>query len=184
MNLSVLLELVGSRYARKNIIGLYIKPLDKWMLSYQITTKLRACAFLSQCAYETGGFIFFKELGDEKYFSKYEPETSLGKKLGNTEPGDGYKYRGRGLIQLTGRYNYKKYGDLIHTDLISDPDSLLDPNIGTHVSCEFWNQHNLNDLSDKCDIIGITKAINGGTNGLEKRQKYYQILLNNFKNGT
>lgn len=180
MDLALLLKTVASRYARETVIESYRIALEKWLKIYEMDTKLRTCAFLSQCAHETDGFVFFKELGNKNYFSKYEADTPIGKKLGNVVYGEGFKYRARGIIPIIGRFNYEKYGRLINRDLILDPDLLLVPDIGTQAACEFWKQHKLNNLSDNSDIIGVTKAINGGINGLKQRQAYYSSLLNVF----
>ena len=92
--------------------------------------------------------------------------------LGNTQPGDGVRYKGRGLIQLTGRANYKQYGDLLQLDLVGDPDLASQPATSLVIACEYWQQHKLNDLADQNDIETITRRINGGLNGLADRRTY------------
>jgi putative chitinase len=151
---------------------------------YDITNEKRIAAFLAQAAHETGGFKWFTEQGDKSYFDKYEPHTPLGKQLGNTQPGDGYKYRGRGIFQLTGRSNYKHYGELLSIDLINNPDHASKPAIACQTACEFWKQNNLNALADKDDIQAITKHIEGGDHDLAKRTKSYQIVLQALKQNT
>jgi putative chitinase len=172
-----ILDLIVSRGAKEKNILLLLEALKKWLPIYLMDTDLRLAAFLSQCAYETGGFIFFKELGGQDYFKKYEGDTKIGKMLGNTQPGDGYKYKGRGPLQITGRSNYEHYGKLINENLIDDPDLLLIPDIGVHCACEFWKQHDLNTLSDNGNIREITKRINGGLNGLDERVNNYNVLI-------
>lgn len=149
---------------------------------YEITNEKRIAAFLAQAAHETGGFQWFTEQGDKHYFDKYEPHTPLGKKLGNTEAGDGFKYRGRGIFQLTGRSNYKRYSELLGIDLLKNPDEASKPAVACHIACEYWKQNKLNALADKDDMRGITKHIEGnGEHDLEKRTKSYQVVLKTLK---
>lgn len=148
---------------------------------YDITNEKRIAAFLAQAAHETGGFKWFTEQGDKSYFDKYEPHTPLGKQLGNTEAGDGYKYRGRGIFQLTGRANYKHYSELLGIDLINNPDKASKPALACQIACEYWKQNNLNTLADKDDMRAITKHIEGGDHDLDKRTKSYQTVLQTLK---
>ncbi len=150
---------------------------------YEINTTKRIAAFLAQAAHETGGFKSFTEIGDKSYFNKYESNTPLGKELGNTEAGDGYKYRGRGIFQLTGRSNYTRYSKLLGIDLIGNPDIASKPATACHIAAEFWKQNNLNVLADKDDMRGITKHIEGGDHDLEKRIKSYQLALKTLEQG-
>ncbi|MBR9835470.1 MAG: glycoside hydrolase family 19 protein, partial [Alphaproteobacteria bacterium] len=91
---------------------------------------------------------------------------------GSEESGDGYRYRGRGFIQLTGKDNYQKIGDRIGLDLVSNPDKVSqDVEIALRVAADFWDSRNLNKYADKDDIRAVTRRINGGYNGLEDRQK-------------
>lgn len=103
---------------------------------------------------------------------------------GNENSGDGYKYRGRGFIQLTGKSNYKSFSIDSGIDVLNDPDLLLEESNAMICAVWFWNKNGLNLLADKDDIITITKKINGGTNGLEDRKqllsKWKTIL--NYKN--
>lgn len=128
--------------------------------------------FWAQMAHETGGFRWLRELGGRKYFSKYEGK----KDLGNTEPGDGYRFRGRGLIHITGRYNYKKYGKKIGLDLINDPKLASVPEVAIQIALEYWTDHNLNKYADQGNIKKVTRRINGGYNGLQDRIRYYKKL--------
>jgi putative chitinase len=98
------------------------------------------------------------------------------KNLGNTEPGDGYAYRGRGLIQLTGRANYKKASDSIGVDLIANPDLVATPEYAAMTAGWFWSANGLNALADAKDILGMTKKVNGGTIGLDHRTELYNKL--------
>lgn len=104
---------------------------------------------------------------------RYEPPSDLAAKLGNVHPGDGFRYRGRGPIQLTGRANYVKYGRWLGVDLESDPDLAELPHVAFLTAALYWANHGLNDMADIREFIMITKAINGGINGLADRQRYY-----------
>jgi putative chitinase len=89
--------------------------------------------------------------------------------LGNDQPGDGWKYRGRGAKQTTGRFNYNDVKQVTEIDVIGNPDQLADPDNGMRAACIFWQKKNCNSFADKDDILGLTKAVNGGTNGLPER---------------
>lgn len=130
-----------------------------------INTFLRLSHFLAQAAHETDGFRVLEEYASG---AAYEGR----KDLGNVNPGDGVRYKGRGIFQLTGRANYKRYGSLLGVDLENNPDLAEKENIPLLVACEYWNQNILSPVADRDDIITITKKINGGTNGLESRMKY------------
>lgn len=138
---------------------------------YGVNTNLRLCHLFSQLAEESNGFRTLVEYGNKGYFHRYDG------KLGNTIPGDGYKYRGRGYIQITGKTNYKKIGSELKINLLINPDLLENPEIALMASCEYWKDHNLNHYADKNDIVSITKRINGGLNGLKARENY----LHKFK---
>jgi putative chitinase len=101
------------------------------------------------------------------------------KNLGNTEPGDGSRFIGRGLKQLTGRSNYKRCGDAIGTDLIANPEKLLEPVNAALSAGWFWSTNNLNALADKGDVAAMTKRINGGDIGLAQRQALYAAAMSN-----
>lgn len=142
---------------------------------FGITTPLRLQHFLAQAAHETAGFKTLVEYGTEAYFNKrYGPQTSVGKRLGNTQPGDGARFRGRGIFQCTGRFNYDKYGKAINVDLIRQPDRAADPAISILIAGEYWKAKGLNALADADDIEGITRKINGGLNGLSDRKAYLE----------
>lgn len=99
------------------------------------------------------------------------------KNLGNTEYGDGYTYRGRGLIQLTGKANYKKAGDSLGVDLVANPDLVATPEYAALTAGWFWSANNLNALADAKDLLGMTKKVNGGTIGIEHRTELYNKLI-------
>ncbi|MGH9751314.1 MAG: glycoside hydrolase family 19 protein [Blastocatellia bacterium] len=158
---------------------LYLPFINKVMEIYEIDTPLRASAFLAQIAHESAELRFMEEIwGPTAQQKKYEPPSSVAKALGNTQKGDGFRYRGRGPIQVTGRANYKKYGDLLSVDLVRNPDLAATPQYAFSTAGLFWKLNGLNELADVQDFITITKRINGGLNGLADRQKYYEIAKN------
>ena len=139
---------------------------------FNITTNLRLAHFLSQCAHESGNFKYTKELGNDAYFQKYEGR----KTLGNTQPGDGIKFKGRGFIQLTGRVNYEKFSKFCGEDCVTNPD-LVSTKYPMMSAAYFFDK---NKLWSICDggfddetVKKLTKRINGGYNGLEDRQKKF-----------
>jgi predicted chitinase len=144
----------------------YLPFIQQAMQEFQITSYLREAAFLAQLAHESGELRYMEELASG---SAYEGR----KDLGNTQPGDGKRYKGRGPIQLTGRANYKKYGDLLGIDLINNPTIAATKEVGFRIAGEFWKLNGLNQLADQQDFKQITKRINGGYNGLDDRTKYY-----------
>lgn len=143
----------------------YFQPLAASMATSRITTPLRMAHFLAQVGHESGHLRYTEELaaGDA-----YEGRADLG----NTQPGDGTRFKGRGLIQLTGRANYIAFGAARRRDFVTGADNLLiaiDANLAVDVSCWFWTTHNLNALADADDLKAITQKINGGCNGLTDR---------------
>jgi predicted chitinase len=158
---------------------LYLPFINKVMEIYEIDTPLRASAFLAQIAHESGELRYMEEIwGPTAQQKKYEPPSDLAESLGNTEAGDGFRYRGRGPIQITGRANYKKYGDLLGVDLVENPDLVATPQYAFSTAGLFWKLNGLNELADVQDFTTITKRINGGLTGLQDRQKYYEIAKN------
>lgn len=135
---------------------------------------LRLSHCMGQLAHESDHFATMEEYASG---SAYEGR----KDLGNTQPGDGKRYKGRGPIQITGRANYRTYGKMFGIDGESHPELLLTPSIGLLFSMGFWTKNGLNSLADKDDILGITKRINGGTNGLDQRKQlvaqYKKVII-------
>ncbi|MGC4118387.1 MAG: glycoside hydrolase family 19 protein [Myxococcales bacterium] len=131
-----------------------------------VDTPSRQAAFLAQLAHESVGLTAFEELatGDE-----YEGRTDLG----NTEPGDGVRFKGRGPIQLTGRNNYRAAGLALGLDLETEPARAADPDVGFRVAVWYWNSRGLNALSDAGNFDGITYAVNGGFTGKASRDQYW-----------
>lgn len=142
-----------------------------------INTPQRKLHFIAQMSHESAGFRSMVELrSDSSAERKYGVGTRVGRILGNTQPGDGGKYKGRGYIQLTGRYNYTNYGNKLGINLVDNPELASDPEIALQVAAKYWEDKGLNRLADNNDIKGITKRINGGYNGLQDRiYRYNQI---------
>lgn len=149
------------------------------MLSGQINTRLRKSAFLAQIGHESGSLVYVKELGGPRYFAKYDGR----KDLGNTQPGDGARFAGRGLIQVTGRSNYAKASQALFGDdrLLRTPELLEQPAWAAKSAVWFWSSRNLNALADADRFTDMTKVINGGTNGLEDRKARYRLALSVLK---
>jgi putative chitinase len=134
-----------------------------------ITDPVEANQFLAQMEHESAGFKKLKEVGSG---TKYEGR----KDLGNTQKGDGEKFKGRGFIQLTGRDNYKRFGDLIGVDLIKNPELAEQPEIAAKIAAAYWNSRVKPKVSDFSDIKKVTKIINGGYNGLKDRERRFALL--------
>ncbi|MEP0518817.1 MAG: peptidoglycan-binding protein [Hyphomicrobiales bacterium] len=132
---------------------------------YDIHTRLRIAHFLAQILHESAGLRTTEEFASG---AAYEGRLSLG----NTESGDGRRFKGRGLLQLTGRANYRRLGDKLKIDLLSDPQRAAEPELSLIIACEYWKQHNINDSADRDDVRAVTKAVNGGLNGLADRQRH------------
>lgn len=188
------IAVVFNSVARKND-GI-LSVLSQEMVKSGIDNPLRICHFLAQLSHESAGFtviqenLYYSEKGLLKNFGRYfkdglekkyagKPKLIASRvyanRMGNgaEDTGDGWKYRGRGFIQLTGRANYEKYSKIIFGDsrLLENPDLALDYLVASKIACEFWNDKNLNALADKDNALAITKLINGGTNGLEHRKQ-------------
>lgn len=147
-------------------IDTYLPHLLSGMAGRAIDTPLRRAHFIAQLAHESGAFRYAEELADG---AAYEGRADLG----NTRPGDGRRFKGRGLIQLTGRANYTAYGTAIGRDLAADPTPVAtDPALAVDAACWFWATRGLNALADADDVERITRRINGGLNGLEDRKDY------------
>lgn len=154
---------------------LYLPHLNAAMRASGIgTTLLRTAAFVAQLAHESGEFRWMEEIwGPTPAQARYEPPNDLAQRLGNTEPGDGKRFKGRGPIQITGRFNYAKYGTLLGRDLVAEPALAAAPELAFATAGLFWQTNGLNELADAEDFVKITRRINGGTNGLADRQMYY-----------
>jgi len=161
----------------------YLSALNAAMAKYQMNTPKRQAAFLSQIAVESAQLKFDTELPSSANgfdFSKYENR----KNLGNNQPGDGAKFKGRGLIQLTGRYNYtamtKKLNALgIAVNLIDNPEIAARADISALIAAQYFEDHNINKLADTGagGIVAVSRAVNGGDLGLQQRINFYNIAI-------
>jgi predicted chitinase/LysM repeat protein len=144
----------------------YYSELINSMDIAKITTKQRACCYVAQLAHESGNFYYMEEIASG---AAYEGRTDLG----NTQPGDGKRFKGRGPIQITGRANYTQAAKDLNLDLVNHPELASNPEIGFKLSAWYWNTRSLNSYCDNYDFTGLTRKINGGTNGLQDRLNYY-----------
>jgi len=182
------------------IEGKWFEPLQETFEKYQINTPKRQACFIGQCMHESGGFKHLKEnlnysaralmntwpsrFPDADVAEKYarQPEMIANKvyggRMGNTEDGDGAKFIGRGLIQLTGKDNYKAFGEAIGEDLVANPQLVEEPRYAALSAGWFWNKRGLNALADAMDIETLTKRINGGNIGINDRKAKISMVLN------
>jgi putative chitinase len=171
----------------------WLEPLNNTLDKYEINTNNRIASFIGQCQQESGNFRWLeenlnystdslmrtwssrfptKEIADQYARNPEKIANKVyGGRMGNTEDGDGWFFRGRGIKQLTGRENYQRCGSGLGIDLLSKPDLLLEPKYACLSAGWFWNKHNLNELADKQDYTTMTKRINGGLIGHEDRVK-------------
>lgn len=175
--------------------------LEQLFPDYEINTPQRIAAFVAQCAHESAEFTAIKENLNYKWeslrkiFPKYFPNDALSQQYahqqekianriyanrmgnGSEESGDGYRYCGRGLIQLTGKNNYQSFADSLQMDINDVPGYLATFEGAAQSACWFWESNNLNRFADTGDILKMTKVINGGTIGLEDRKRHYDHAL-------
>jgi putative chitinase len=193
ITLEQLYEINGRKYRDK--CEYYIDALNDVLPLYRINTDMRLAHFLAQTVHESGHLYYkeenlnYKAEGLRKTFGKYFTEAEFDRyarqpqkianrvyanRMGNggEGSGDGWKYRGRGLIQLTGRDNYKACGAALDMDFLNSPETLCQ-NAETIVrsACWYWTSRGLNEIADRDDVLSVTKKINGGTNGLENREE-------------
>jgi putative chitinase len=186
--------MLESQLLALGIDGKWLEPLKETFEKYNIDTAKRQAAFIGQCMHESGGFKLLEEnlnysakalmntwpsrFPTEEMANQYarNPEKIANKvyggRMGNADEssGEGWKYRGRGIKQLTGKENYQRCSEALGVDLVENPDLLLEPKYATLSAGWFWNKHNLNDLADKSDVETMTKRINGGLLGLDARK--------------
>ena len=183
--------MLESQLLALGIEGKWFEPLQETFEKYQINTPKRQACFIGQCMHESGGFKFLKEnlnysakalmatwpsrFPDADMAEKFarQPEMIANKvysgRMGNTEDGDGAKFIGRGLIQLTGKDNYMAFGEAIGEDLVSTPQLVEQPRYAALSAGWFWNKRGLNALADVMDVETMSKRINGGTIGMADR---------------
>ena len=156
------------------VAGVFVPVLNAAMGHYQIVGTKRVAAFIAQIGHESGQLKYVKEIwGPTAAQAKYEGR----KDLGNTVAGDGSKYRGRGLIQITGRANYMACGEGLGLDLIKQPELLEKPQHACMSAAWFWATKGLSTLADAGQFDKITQRINGGQNGAADRQALYARAL-------
>ncbi|POM15733.1 putative phage lysozyme [Burkholderia cepacia] len=142
---------------------LWADPLSAVMALYAIDSPARQAAFIAQCGHESGRFQWLRELwGPTATQLTYEPPSTKAAALGNTEPGDGFKFRAGGLIGITGRYNFRVMGQKIGVDLEGNPDQIVQPSVAAEVSAQFWADNALSAFADAGDFLSISRAINLG----------------------
>lgn len=189
--------MTADQLAAMDIDAQWLEPLVAAFNRYEINTPLRQAAFIGQCQHESGNFRTLQEnlnyskealcrvwpsrfptLQDAEPYHR-NPEKIANKvyagRMGNTEEGDGWKYIGRGVIQLTGKTNYTLAGDALRTDFINTPERVLEPLYAVLTAGWYWNKRNLNKEADAKDYEGMTKKINGGVIGLVDRIKHIQV---------
>ena len=154
--------------------GVFVPVLNTAMNRYGIVGALRVAAFIAQVGHESGQLRYVREIwGPTAQQAGYEGRADLG----NTVKGDGSRYRGRGLIQVTGRANYAACGEALDLDLINKPELLEVPQWAAMSAAWFWSMKGLNTLADQGEFVKITRRINGGINGLEDRQALHDMAL-------
>lgn len=159
-------ELAACTGARIDRAEAFLPHLVAAMAEFDINTDARQAAFLAQVGHESGGLHWLVELwGPTSAQSRYEVRHDLG----NSEPGDGYRFRGRGLIQLTGRANYEAASAALGVDLIAEPERLGEPELAARSAGWFWKSHGCNGLADAGEFERLTKRINGGLMGYPER---------------
>lgn len=158
-------------YARRGDINKHFEPFNQTLAEFEINTVQRIAAFCAQIAHESGSLRYSEELASG---AAYEGRRDLG----NVQAGDGRKYKGRGLIQLTGRHNYGWASKELGVDLVHNPELAARPEYSSRIAGLYWHSRNLNKYADMHSEHGfkiITRKINGGTNGWSDRLKYWRI---------
>ncbi len=177
MTPEVLAACTGARIDRARIFAPFVSDAMK---EYGIDTAQRQAAFLSQVGHESGGLHWTEELWSAtptKAQAGYEGRADLG----NTYPGDGYKFRGRGLLQVTGRANYKRMGAALGLNLEESPDLLSTPKLASRSAGCFWQSHGLNTYADLGEYDKLTRRINGGLNGIDDRRHLWDAAKTALK---
>ena len=155
-------------HATAENIRTYLPYLNETMLRFGIDTAIRQCHFLAQLAVESGSLCYVRELASGEAYEGRED-------LGNVCPGDGVKFKGRGLIQLTGRENYQRFQDWLvlnyveDIDILTYPELLESPELAVMVAGWYWDVRNVNAMADRDDVVTVTRKVNGGRNGLAQR---------------
>lgn len=154
--------------------AIWAAPITDAMAAYGIDSRYRQAAFVAQVGHESGSFVYVREIwGPTAAQAGYEGRADLG----NVVAGDGYFFRGRGLIQVTGRANYAACGEALGLPLLAHPELLEEPENAARSAGWFWSTHGLNGLADQQLFSAITKRINGGQNGAADRVERYHRAL-------
>lgn len=154
----------------------YIDPLNRAMAEFEINTRLRVSAFIAQVAHESMEFLYFEEIASgQAYDITVNPRKA--RELGNVNPGDGRRYKGRGPIQLTGRANYRLAGRQLGLDLEGNPTIVATPNVGFRSSAWYWGNRHLNALADARNFRELTRRINAARRHYARRVMYYERAL-------
>jgi putative chitinase len=193
--------MIESQLLALGIDGKWLEPLLETFEKYDISTPKRQACFIGQAMHESGGFknlvenLNYSAQGLMRTWASRFPDIDTADKyahnaekiankvysgrMGNTEDGDGFAYRGRGIFQLTGKENYKNCSDGIGVDLIANPELLQEPRCASLSAGWYWNKRNLNQYADlsPMDIETMTKKINGGTIGLDDRKAKINKVL-------
>jgi putative chitinase len=196
--MQIIQEQLGACIGNNPYLDHWTEALNKILPDYGIDTPQRVAAFVAQAAHESGNFtalhenLNYRAVTLRKVFPKYFPTDEMAAQYaqkpekianrvyanrmgnGSEESGDGFRYCGRGLIQLTGQQNYQNFADSIETPIEQVPDFLQTFEGAVQSACWFWENNNLNQYADTDDILTMTKRINGGTIGLEDRKRHYE----------
>ena len=151
-------------------IEVYTPLLNQYMHEYRICGKLRESAFIATIIWESGSFKYTREIASGK---AYEGR----KDLGNIYKGDGERFRGRGLIMVTGRTNYEQVSKALNIDFVANPEILERPEWAVRSACWWWNSRDLNAIADAGDFRKVTRIVNGGYTHLKEREFYYKKAL-------
>ncbi|HSN98327.1 MAG TPA: peptidoglycan-binding protein, partial [Candidatus Nanopelagicales bacterium] len=156
--------------------GTMLDPLNRAMGEFEITNRLRISAFIAQLAHESGELRWMEEIASgQAYDITVNPKKA--RELGNLNPGDGKRYKGRGPIQLTGRYNYRKAGAALGLDLERNPTIAATPEVGFRIAGWYWKSRKLNALADASNFWDLTYRINSARKHYSDRKKYYDRAL-------
>lgn len=198
MNLTKELIMEEFPHAKAELVNAIVGASDI-LEAYEINTSLRLAHFLAQCSHESGGFRateenlnykaetlskifpkYFRDKDTDEYAHKPEKIANLvyGNRMGNgdEDSGDGYRYRGRGLIQLTGKDNYSRFAEAIEFSMDEVVEYLATPEGAVESACWFWSENGLNELADSDDVTKVTKRVNGGTIGLAEREAHTEAF--------
>lgn len=191
-------QLISILPASRKVASVYAPMIAAAMDRFQINTRLRQAAFIAQAGHESGQLTTFVEnlnysaqallvTWPKRFTAALAAQVARNPEKiaaivydgrnGNNQPGDGFKYRGRGMLQITGKDNYRACGISLGLDLLNFPQKLEEPANAALASAWWWFNHGLNDKADKSDFVGITQVINGGQNGADERGAFYKAAL-------